>query len=123
MLTLVDTRELVCQYKDLFGAILRKMLVNVLTIEISGIFPSLVGALGTVTEEVPGRSYDHQMIRLGNALTYNRGQSPYWEVHGHPFTRRVNFAYGMLPQGKVIISLPPECWGGQPETTSLEWDE
>ena len=70
MLTLVDSREVVGQYKELFGAILKKRSVNVLTIEMSGIFSSLVGALGAVAEaeEVTARSYDRLTIRLGGYL-------------------------------------------------------
>ena len=52
------------QYKELFGAILKKHLVKDLTIEMSGVLPSLVGGMGAVAEEVPRKLYDHPTIRL-----------------------------------------------------------
>ena len=69
MLTLIDARNVVGQYKGLFRAILKKRYANALTIKMSVILPSLVGALGAVAEEVAVRSYNHLMIRLGGAFT------------------------------------------------------
>ena len=115
MLTLVDTREVVCQYTDYFGAILEKRLVNVLTTDHRDgmdTTPSLLGALGAMVKEVPRRSYNCLTIITGNALTYNHGKSPYCEVYDHPFSRMVNFTYETPPQGKVILPLPLEYWGG-----------
>ena len=56
MLTLGAAREVVGQYTELFGDILKKSLVKDLTIEISGILPSLVGVLGAVADEVQRKS-------------------------------------------------------------------
>ena len=77
MLTLGAAREVVGQYTELFGDILKKSLVKDLTIEISGILPSLVGVLGAVADEVQRKSYTHLTTRLGNATTFNWGKSPY----------------------------------------------
>ena len=72
MLILGAAREVVGQYTELFGDILKKS-----SLGISGVLPSLVGVLGAVVDEVQRKSYTHLTTRLGNATTFNWGKSPY----------------------------------------------
>ena len=61
-----------------------------------------------VAGEVTGKVFDHLTIRLGNAVTFKQGKSPYWEVYGHPFRKIVDFVKETLPTGRVILALPTE---------------
>ena len=112
MLTIGTTRDAMVLYKALFRAILTKRLVRDLNIEMAGVLPSLVGvligALGAIIGEVPRRAFTHLTIRLGNAVTFKQGKSPYWEVYGHPFRKIVDFVKETLPTGRVILALPTE---------------
>ena len=106
MLTLWTTREAMVLYKALFRAILTKRSVRDLDIEMVGVLPSLVGAMGVVAEEVPKRAFARLTIRLGNKVTFKRGKSLHWEVYGHPFCAIVNFSKGTLSMGQVVLALP-----------------
>ena len=101
-------------YKLMFvRAILTNNLVRVLDIDLAGALPALVGSLGVVLGEVPRRAYNILAMRLGSAATFKQGKSLYCEVYGKPFHEIVHFVNGMLPTGRVVLALPPECWGDQ----------
>ena len=101
MLTLGVAKEAIDIYKSMFRAILTNDSIRVLNIDMAGVLPALVGALGAVAGELPGRAYDYDGIamRSGSASTFEQGRSPYWEVYGNPFQEIVNFVNGTLPTG------------------------
>ena len=99
MLTLGVAKEAIDLYKSMFRIVLTNDWVRVLDIDMAGILPALVGALGlgAIVGELPGRAYDGIAMRLGSTTTYEQGRSLYWEVYGNPFQEIVHFVNVTLP--------------------------
>ena len=64
--------------KELFRVILNKASNSSLIIRMSGLMPTLVGALGGMARGTELRQYD-LTLKLGDACTFKPECSPYWE--------------------------------------------
>ena len=77
MMNWINGKQVIDLYKKLFGAILGKQSIHYLMIEISGLLPTLVGALGVIARATPTRPYDTIEIKLAEAYTREPRISPY----------------------------------------------
>ena len=98
------------QYHDLFFSILDRDNVKLLIVETSGKLPTMVGALGSMAEEVGTRVYESLPFRLCKTWTFEQKNASYWEAYVNPFPRVIGFTRGTPPQGEVIVSFPSELW-------------
>ena len=110
MLSLVFAKQTVDQHKNLFAAILRKVSINSLSIQIMGRLPTLVGALalGAVARSHP------DLIILGHptwrCLTYGSGLPPCWEVFGDLVKDIIRYSLYTRDRGHLVVSVPSEFW-------------
>ena len=94
MLNWADGKQVVDHYKELFGVILNKASISSLTIKMTGLMPTLLGALGAMAEGTESRHYHLIRLKLGDACTFEPGCSPYWEGFGNPFASIIKFGRG-----------------------------
>ena len=108
MLNLVFAKQTVDRYKKLFPAILSKVYINSLYIQMMGRLPILLGVLGAVARKLAPRPYKLLIILLGGVFTCNAGLSPFWEVFGEYVKNIIRYTRPTGDGGLLTMSEPSE---------------